>query len=317
MNTVNKPTTVDAMNESTPAANPDSAQDLSTHAETPEDVSTASTGATTTANSSELQQMDEDPQIVDIKLTLIDAAELAGRAGVQAAKAGADMHAAAKDLAVDHATQRKHGIVVLSVFALLVVMALILFSVMSIRLQQRINQLDAMLLAVGKRVIVMDESLKLVNNSGEVFQAIAERQDTISRQQVKLDTRIEDLMKTAQSAMQTNAQTIDAQGKENAKRLAAAEANIQSHATALKTVSTKLQSAPRVAPRPDPALIRREVEAALQRQEKAASSAPPPAAAPVNVAPVATVKPPPPVKAPESLVRYPKLPNPNPVSTAP
>ena len=310
------------MNEPTAAANPDSAQDLTAHMDASEDINTTVSGDTPDANSSALAQMDEDPQIVDIKLTLIDAAELAGRAGVQAAKAGADMHAAAKDLAVDHATQRKHGIVVLSVFAVLVVMGLLLFGVMSIRLQQRINQLDAMLLAVGKRVITMDESLKLVNNSGEVFQAIAERQDTISRQQVKLDTRVEDLMKAAQSAIQTNAQTIDTQGKDNAKRLAAAEANIQSHATALKTYSTKLQAAPTAAPRPDPALIRREVEAVLQRQQKAVSSAPvaaatSPVAAPANVPTVPAVKTAPPAKAAEALVRYPKLPNPNGTTSAP
>ena len=310
------------MNEPTAAANPDSAHDLTANMDASEDINTTTSGDTPDADSPALAQMDEDPQIVDIKLTLIDAAELAGRAGVQAAKAGADMHAAAKDLAVDHATQRKHGIVVLSVFAVLVVMGLLLFGVMSIRLQQRINQLDAMLLAVGKRVIAMDDSLKLVNNSGEVFQAIAERQDTISRQQVKLDTRVEDLMKAAQSAIQTNAQTIDTQGKDNAKRLAAAEANIQSHATALKTHSNKLQAAPTAAPRPDPALIRREVEAVLQRQQKAVSSAPvaaatSPVAAPANVPSVPAVKTAPPAKAAEALVRYPKLPNPNGTTSAP
>ena len=311
------------MNEPTPAANPDSAQDLPAHSEMPENSDTAGAVDSSANNSPELQEMDEDPQIVDIKLTLIDAAELAGRAGVQAAKAGAEMHAAAKDLVVDHATQRKHGIVVLSVFAILVVVAVVLFSVMSIRLQQRVNQLDAMLLAVGKRSIAMDESLKLVNNSGEVFQAIAERQDTISRQQVKLEARIEDLMKTAQSSIQANAQTIDTQNKENAKRLAAAEANIQSHATALKTHSTKLQAPPKAAPKPDPALIRREVESVLQSQKKADSSAPvaaaspAPIAAPAIVAPPAAAKPAPPPKAAEALVRYPKLPNPNPVTAPP
>jgi hypothetical protein len=316
------------MNQVTAATNLESAQDLPAHSETPVGHHTADEDQSSDTNSPERQQLEEDPQIVDIKLTLIDAAELAGRAGVQAVKAGAEMQAAAKDLVGDHAIQRKHGIVVLSVFALLVVIALVMFSVMSIRLQQRINQLDAMLLAVGKRTIAMDESLKLVNNSGEVFQAIAERQDTISRQQVKLDTRVEDLMKAAQSAIQTNAQTIDAQGKENAKRLAAAEANIQSHATALKTHSTKLQASPTAAPRQDPALIRREIEAALQRQQKTVSSAPvaaPPAPVatpatvltPATAAPAATVKNASPAKAAEALVRYPKLPNQNPVTVAP
>lgn len=254
--------------------------------------------------------MEQDPQVKDIKHTLLDAAELASRAGVHAANAGANLQTAAKDLMAGHATQRKHGLIVLAVFGLLVVIAVAMSGLMSIRLQQRITKADEMLLAVGKRVIAMDESIKLISNSGEIFQTMSEQQDAISRQQTRLEAKVEELMKTAQSAISANAQTIESKTKEIAKRVEAVETSLQSNAAAVKAIAAKAQAAPPPAPRPDPAVIRREVkaeveakvkevEASLQRQQKAIKDAAPPAA------PVAAK---PPAKAPESLVQYPKVP---------
>lgn len=262
------------------------------------------------AQSPELQHMEQDPQVKDIKHTLLDAAELASRAGVHAANAGANLQTAAKDLMAGHATQRKHGLIVLAVFGLLVVIAVAMSGLMSIRLQQRITKADEMLLAVGKRVIAMDESIKLISNSGEIFQTMSEQQDAISRQQTRLEAKVEELMKTAQSAISANAQTIDSKTKEIAKRVEAVETSLQSNAATVKAMAAKAQAAPPPAPRPDPAVIRREVkaeveakvkevEASLQRQQKAIKDAAPPAA------PVAAK---PPAKAPESLVQYPKVP---------
>ena len=262
------------------------------------------------AQSPELQHMEQDPQVKDIKHTLLDAAELASRAGVHAANAGANLQTAAKDLMAGHATQRKHGLIVLAVFGLLVVIAVAMSGLMSIRLQQRITKADEMLLAVGKRVIAMDESIKLISNSGEIFQTMSEQQDAISRQQTRLEAKVEELMKTAQSAISANAQNIESKTKEIAKRVEAVETSLQSNAAAVKAIAAKAQAAPPPAPRPDPAVIRREVkaeveakvkevEASLQRQQKAIKDAAPPAA------PVAAK---PPAKAPESLVQYPKAP---------
>ncbi|MEY3145793.1 MAG: hypothetical protein RL342_1464 [Pseudomonadota bacterium] len=261
------------------------------------------------AQSPELQHMEQDPQVKDIKHTLLDAAELASRAGVHAANAGANLQTAAKELMAGHATQRKHGLIVLAVFGLLVVIAVAMSGLMSIRLQQRITKADEMLLAVGKRVIAMDESIKLVSDSGEIFQTMSEQQDAISRQQARLEAKVEELMKTAQSAISANAQTIDSKTKEIAKRVEAVETSLQSNTATVKAIAAKAQAAPPPAPRPDPAVIRREVkaeveakvkaevEASLQRQQKAIKDAAPPAVA---------VKPP--AKAPESLVQYPKAP---------
>ena len=307
------------MNQATEVPNPEHDQDPHASPEPehgpgeagPADASHGDHEHPQAAQSPELQHMEQDPQVKDVKHTLLDAAELASRAGVHAANAGANLQTAAKELMAGHATQRKHGLIVLAVFGLLVVIAVAMAGVMSIRLQQRITKADEMLLAVGKRVIAMDESIKLVSNSGEIFQTMSEQQDAISRQQARLEAKVEELMKTAQSAISANAQTIDSKTKEIAKRVEAVETGLQSSAATLKAIAAKAQAAPPPAPRPDPAVIRREVkaeveakvkaevEASLQRQQKAIKDAAPPAA-PVAVKP--------PAKAPESLVQYPKVP---------
>ena len=307
------------MNQATEVPNPEHDQDPHASPEPehgpgeagPADASHGDHEHAQAAQSPELQHMEQDPQVKDVKHTLLDAAELASRAGVHAANAGANLQTAAKELIAGHATQRKHGLIVLAVFGLLVVIAVAMAGVMSIRLQQRITKADEMLLAVGKRVIAMDESIKLVSNSGEIFQTMSEQQDAISRQQARLEAKVEELMKTAQSAISANAQTIDSKTKEIAKRVEAVETGLQSSAATVKAIAAKAQAAPPPAPRPDPAVIRREVkaeveakvkaevEASLQRQQKAIKDAAPPAA-PVAVKP--------PAKAPESLVRYPKVP---------
>ena len=307
------------MNQATEVPNPEHDQDPHASPEPehgpgeagPADASHGDHEHAQAAQSPELQHMEQDPQVKDVKHTLLDAAELASRAGVHAANAGANLQTAAKELMAGHATQRKHGLIVLAVFGLLVVIAVAMAGVMSIRLQQRITKADEMLLAVGKRVIAMDESIKLVSNSGEIFQTMSEQQDAISRQQARLEAKVEELMKTAQSAISANAQTIDSKTKEIAKRVEAVETGLQSSAATVKAIAAKAQAAPPPAPRPDPAVIRREVkaeveakvkaevEASLQRQQKAIKDAAP-SAAPVAVKP--------PAKAPESLVQYPKVP---------
>ena len=175
---------------------------------------------------------------------------------------------------------------------------------MSYRLQSRITQADEMLLAVGKRIVTMNEAMELITGAGETLRDIASRQDTIVGGQAKLDTRLDEVVAaTAQAAAQAAAKPADTKGAQDlGKMIQALDAKLQSQATALNALAAQVRSAP--APRPDPAAVRREIEAAL-RQQKAAEAA----SKPVVVAPAAPVTPPPPPPAPkpkESLVQYPR-----------
>jgi len=233
-----------------------------------------------------------DPELTDMKSTLLDAAELSNRAAGLAAKAGADLHSAADYVMESNASVRIYGIVVLSAFAILMMIGLGLFGFMSMRLQSRITQADAMLLAVGKRVVAMDESIALLTDTGERLRDMAAKQDVLASQQLKNETRLEDVMRVAQSASDALTKpAADTKGPDMVKLLQALDARLQSQAAAIAALSTQTRAA--AAPRTDTAAVRKEVEAML-RQQKAVEAA----AKPVAVAP--------PVKPKENLVQYPR-----------
>jgi hypothetical protein len=191
-----------------------------------------------------------------------------------------------------NASVRIYGIVVLAAFAILMMIGLGLFGFMSMRLQTRISQADAMLLAVGKRVVAMDESIELLTDTGERLRDMAAKQDLLASQQLKNETRLEDVMRVAQSASDALIKpAADAKGPDLAKLLQALDARLQSQAAAIAALSSQTRAA--AAPRTDTAAVRKEVEAML-RQQKAVEAA----AKPVAVAP--------PVKPKENLVQYPR-----------
>lgn len=254
----------------------------------------------------------EIADIISMRATMLDSAELANRAAGLAAKSATDMHVASSDLQGASSTlqsaaskliaaqsaQRINGVVVLATFAALMLTSMALFGIMSYRLQSRIAQADAMLLAVGKRIVSMDESMELITGAGETLRDISSKQDSITGGQMKLDARLDDMI-AANQAIAKAAALPDAKGPDLAKSLQALDAKLQSQASALNALASQVRAAP-AQPRLDTAAVRRELEAAL-RQQKAAEAA----SKPVIVVPPAP--PPPPAKPRETLVQYPRV----------
>ena len=250
---------------------------------------------------------EEDAELAEMRSTMLDSAQLANRAAGMAAKAAGDMHGATTQLIESSTGQKTYLIIVLAVFGLLMVLSMSVFAFMSFRLQQRVIQADAMLLAVGKRVIAMDESLELFKGHGEALREVASKQDAITSQLTKIELRLDDVVRTVQLA--TDAVTKPAAGADPkapdvGKMLKDLDGKLQSQATAITNLSTQLRSVQAPAPaRVDPAAVRKEAEA-LVRQLKAAEASvkPPPAAAPA-----ATPAPAAPAKPVEKLVQYPRV----------
>jgi DNA repair ATPase RecN len=213
-----------------------------------------------------------------------------------------EMHAASAALVESHDKQRLNGIVVLAVFGALMLTSMALFGIMSYRLQSRITQADEMLLAVGKRIVAMNETMELITGAGETLRDIAARQDTIVGGQAKLDARLDEMLANAAqaSAAAATAKPADPKAPDLAKLLQSLDAKLQSQSSALNALSSQVRAAPAAA-RPDPAAVRREVEAVLQKQKAAEA-----AARPVVVAPAAPPAPAP--KPKEALVQYPRTP---------
>ena len=154
----------------------------------------------------------------------------------------------------------------------------------------------------------MNESIEILNASGDILRTIASNQSALSDQQVKLDGRLDEALKGAQNVAATT--TKDPKTPDIGKLLQAMEAQIQGNTSALKSLAAQQRSKP--ATDPDVVTIRREVEASLLRQQKKTQT-PTPAPAPTltqNQTPPPTPAPavhPAPPKPVERLVPYPRV----------
>jgi len=261
-----------------------------------------------TMSSAARQAMEDDQEVQEIKSTMLDSAGLANQAANHALKAGDDLQQATQNLIKLYDTQRKLGVIVLVSCGTLLVVATVLFVFMSSSLKQRIAQADAMLVAVGKRIVTMNESIEILNASGDILRTIASNQGALSDQQVKLDGRLDEALKAAQNVTATT--TKDPKAPDIGKLLQAMEAQIQGNSSALKSLAAQQRSKP--ATDPDLVAIRREVEASLLRQQKKTQT-PTPAPAPTLTqsqtpppSPAPAVNPAPP-KPVERLVQYPRV----------
>jgi hypothetical protein len=170
-----------------------------------------------------------------------------------------------------------------------------------------------MLIAVGKRVIAMDEGLELFTGHGEALREVASKQEAILSAQTKIELRLDEVMRGVQGAVDTISKPV-AQDKDKgkdkapdvAKLIKDLDGKLQAQATAISNLSSQVRAVGTPAPaRPDPAAVRKEAEA-LVRQLKAAEASVKPAA-PSPTSPSAAPKTP--EKPVEKVVQYPRIQN--------
>jgi len=255
-------------------------------------------------------QDSQDAEMAEMKSTMLDSAELANRAAGMAAKAAGNMHGASTQLIESYSAQKMFLIIVLAVFGLLMVLAITVFAFMSFRLQQRVTQADAMLIAVGKRVIAMDESLEQFSGHGEALSEVASKQEAIISAQTKIELRLDEVMRGVQGAVDTITKPV-AQDKDKekapdvAKLIKDLDGKLQAQANAISNLSGQVRAVGSAPVRADPAAVRKEAEA-LVRQLKAAEASVKPAA-PSPTSPSAAPKTP--EKPVEKVVQYPRIQN--------
>lgn len=276
----------------------------------PGDSSEAEHAATQAQIAKEL----EEQELNNMKTTLLDSAELATRAASLAATAGSEMHKASETLLSTFTSLKKQSVIFLIIMGSMLLLTSILFTVMSIRLQGRVSQLDSMILAVGKRVVSMDASLEMVNSASETIGEVKAKQDAINDAQARLEKNLEEIMKSFLSAPEQAAKQVDAKNQEMVKLIQALDTKLQAQAAGVKSLSSQIQQLQ--GSNHNAAGLKKEVESLVrlqkerQMQQEAAAKAPPPASpAP---APVAA-----PVKPREKLVQYPRVSSSSPAADKP
>lgn len=247
----------------------------------------------------------EIEDLAKLKHTLLDSAELATRASNLAALAGGVMQKATKDLTKASQLQQSLGVIVVAIFVTISVVSIAVSGFVTFRLQERVSQLDAMLVAVGKRVSGLDESIKSLESSGDMLKEITLKQDGISIDQKQISARIDEVMKSIGTITEANAKlatgkTLAADKKpEQDKQMLAIEQKLQAQNESLRLL---INNAQRTTVQPDANALRRAAEAAVKLQKERTDQEA--AAKAVTAAATAAAAPAP--KPKEKLVQYPR-----------
>lgn len=220
-------------------------------------------------------------ELLDIKRTVMDSGELATRAATLAAAASVDLRGATQQVAAGMAVQQKQTLMLFGIGGGLMIIAAAIFGAMAMTLQGRVKQLDAMVTVVGKRIGDLDNSMELVGSVNEALQVLVGKQEGIAQAQAKMESRLDEMAKTAQAMAEKAAEKPPekAQAKAGpadpalARQVQNLDARLQAQATALKSISTHLQGLQGSVG--DAGGLRREMEAVakLQRERQAADNA--------------------------------------------
>ncbi|MEZ7846957.1 MAG: hypothetical protein QMB17_00920 [Polaromonas sp.] len=207
-----------------------------------------------------------DADLSDMRLALMDSAELATRAAGLAADAGIQLRTVSKDLLAATHAQRKFSVILVVVTASLMLVAGGVFAALAWRLQARVNQLDEMVLAVGKRVVGMDASMESVGAVQEALQALLLKQEAIAALQVKIDARLDEAIKSTQGMPELTAKQVDLKTQAMSQQVTAMDGRLKAQAGALSTLSSQMKGLQGALG--DSGVARREMEAQLRKQRE-------------------------------------------------
>jgi len=147
-------------------------------------------------------------ELEGVKMVALESAELATRSANLAVGAGENMKKATHNLENLMKVNKKQHQIMLGVSGGLMVLVAIIFATVVFSLKSRINQMDAMLEALSKHIVELNDSMEMVGSVNEGLQAMISKQDEISKMQGSLEARLNEAIKNAESVPEKTAQQV-------------------------------------------------------------------------------------------------------------
>jgi methyl-accepting chemotaxis protein len=183
-----------------------------------------------------------EEELEGIKMLALDSAELATRSANLATHAGEHMRSVIVKLEESQKKQRKHTLIIFGAAGGLMLITAMIFAGMSISLKSRINQLDTMVSAVGKRVVELDASMEMVGSVNDALQEMVGKQEGIADAQGKLEAKIGESIKSAQGVPEETVKQLDAKNQILAKQVQSLDGRLQSQANAINSLSSIMKN---------------------------------------------------------------------------
>jgi hypothetical protein len=204
----------------------------------------AAAGATEKASSAVDERAYQQYQA--LSQVVLDSAHIATKSATAAAAASRDMLAATGEFRALTETGHKKALILLGATGGLLIICLIFFLTMGVRMNSRINQLDSMMLAVGKRVVDLNaglESLDVINKS---IESLTAQQVEQAKTQGQLETRINEALKKSETMVQgvpgETAKQVAATSDNLLKQVQGINSKLQTQAGAVQALGTEVKA---------------------------------------------------------------------------
>ena len=201
---------------------------------------------------------------------VLDSADVATRSAEAAVNVGGELKQATADFRAASAVQHKRAqIIVYATGGFMVICALI-FLVMGVRMISRINQLDTMMLAVGKRVVDLNAGLESLEDVNKAIQELNNKQAELTKAQAQIEGRIDASLKQSESLVkQVPGETAKqvANASDNLlKQVQGLNGKLQAQATAVQTLGNEVKQMKSAVGNVDG--LKRDVEALVTLQRE-------------------------------------------------
>ena len=185
-------------------------------------------------------------QYQSLAQVVLDSADIASKSAEAAAAASSNMNKATSEFKALTEVGHKKALILLGGTGALMLFCLIFFLVMGVRMNSRINQLDTMMLAVGKRVVDLNaglESMDVINRSIESLSALQTEQ---VKAQGLLENRINEALKKSDTMVQSvpgeTAKQVAASSENLLKQVQAINSRMQSQANAVQNLGNEVKA---------------------------------------------------------------------------
>jgi hypothetical protein len=254
------------------ATSPVAASEGSDAAEAPVAASAASTQENDPTRTHQGVSVDERAyqQYQALAQTVLDSADIASKSAESALAVSGQLRKATIELKALTDVGHKKARLLLAIGGGVMVVCTLFFLIMGVRMVGRINQLDAMVEAVGKRVIELNVAMESIEGVNRSVQDVAAKQLELTKSQGQIEGRIDASLKQSESMVLKvpgeTAKQVAATSDSLMRQVQGINSRLQSQANAVQSLGGELKSLKAAVGNVDS--LKRDVESLITLQKE-------------------------------------------------
>jgi len=199
-------------------------------------------------------------QLDDLSGVVLNSAEASTRSASVAADVSGDLQKVMASINAAHQRSVSHSRIMLGAMLIFILISVGTFFAISTRMRQNIIQLDALSMAVGKRVVDLDATLGTFTESTQSFNELTEKLEKLSEAQSGIEKKFDEVTKAVSTVP---GQIAEQSGKGLDGKFVAIEKQMQALDAKIVALTNRPQAAP-----PPPGLSQQALSAELQKLKK-------------------------------------------------